>query len=272
MDKIRYDPDEQGGLELARAVVLQCLKENRNCHQYIDVFSSLDNYVDFIGDLGQGRRRLTMLAQDVLWELMIQGVIAPGLNSTNPNLPFFHFTEYGEEVISEQKYMPHDPTGYLDRFRANIENADPVILAYLTESLDCFVRGNSIASVIMLGIAAEQVFLLLCNALVDSLCDTNEKTEFDKILNRNPMKPKLDWFLNKIQELQQSSSHPLPDNVNIMLCTIYDFIRCQRNELGHPQDTLPNVTREDAYINLRVFPSYYEMANQVITYLQSNKV
>ena len=213
-----------------------------------------------------------MLAQDVLWELMIQGVIAPGLNTGNPNLPFFHTTEYGERVISEQKYMPHDPTGYLDHFRAEIENADPVIVAYLTESLECFVRGNSIASVVMLGIAAERVFLLLCSALNDSLSTPIEKAEFDRVLNRNAMKPKMDLFLDKIQKLQQGSPRPLPDNVNIMLCTIYDFIRCQRNDLGHPQDTLPYVTREDAYVNLRICPSYCEMANQVIIYFQKNSV
>ena len=272
MDKIKFDPDEKGGLELARAVVLQCLKENRNCYQYNNVFSSLDNYVDFIGDLKQGRRRLTMLAQDVLWELMIQGVIAPGLDSNNPNLPFFHITEYGEKVVLEQKYVPHDPTGYLDRFRVDIGSPDPVVIIYLSESLECFARGNLIASVVMLGIAAERVFLLLCRALSESLSDQGEKAEFDRILAQKAMKPKLDWFLSKVQKLQQGLPRPLPDNVNIMLCTIYDFIRCQRNDLGHPQDSLPNVTREDAYVNLRVFPSYYEMANQVVSYLETNKV
>ena len=272
MDKISFNPDEKGGLELARAVVLRHLKEDRNCQQYQHVISSLDNYVDFIGDLQKGRSRFQMLALDVLWELMIQGVIAPGLNAANPNLPFFHITEYGERVISEQKYMPHDPTGYLDHFRAEIENADPVIIAYLTESLECFVRGNPIACVVMLGIAAERVFLLLCSALNDSLSDPSEKAKFDRVLKRNAMKPKMDWFLDKIQRLQRGSPRPLPDNVNIMLCTIYDFIRCQRNDLGHPQDNLPNVTREEAYVNLRVFPSYYEMTNQVMAYFRENKV
>lgn len=259
MDKISFNPDEKGGLELARAVVLRRLKEDRNCQQYQHVISSLDDYVDFIGDLQQGRKRFEMLALDVLWELMIQGVIAPGLNTLNPNLPFFHITEYGATVISEQKYMPHDPTGYLDHFRAEIENADAVIIAYLTESLECFVRGNPIACVVMLGIAAERVFLLLCSALNDSLSDPSEKAEFDRVLD-------------KIQRLQRGKPRPLPDNVNIMLCTIYDFIRCQRNDLGHPQDTLPNVAREEAYVNLRVFPSYYEMTNQVMAYFRENKI
>ena len=203
---------------------------------------------------------------------MIEGVIAPGLDIGNPNLPFFHITKYGEKVISEQKYVPDDPTGYLDRFRADIKDPDPVVIIYLSESLECFARGNLISSVVMLGIAAERVFLLLCSALSESLSDPSEKTEFDRVLAQRGMKPKMDWFLGKIQKLQQGSPRPLPDDVNIMLCTIYDFIRCQRNNLGHPQDSLPSVTREDAYVNLRVFPSYFEMANQIINYFRSNKV
>lgn len=78
----------------------------------------------------------------------------------------------------------------------------------------------------------------------------------------------MDWILNKTQLLRKH----LPDNVNIMLNTIFDFIRCQRNDLGHPQQTPPNVTRDDAFVNLRIFPNYYKMVNQVIDYLNKNSI
>jgi hypothetical protein len=272
VDKITFDPNEQGGLELARVIVLQRLRDDHSWNQHGTVSREFDRYVDYVGDSEEGRRRFASLVQDILWELMIQGVIAPGLNVSNPNLPFFHITEYGKKVISEQKYMPHDPTGYLDRFRAGLKDPDSVVTIYLSESLECFARENMIASVVMLGIAAERVFLLLCNALLDSLSDPSEKTEFERILDRRSMKPKMDWVLNKIQKLQQGSPRPLPDNVNIMLCAIYDFIRCQRNDLGHPQDSLPSVTREGAYVNLQVFPGYCEMADQVVNYLRTKRV
>ena len=272
MDKINFDPSEEGGFELARAIVLQRLKEDTSWSQYDHSGTGFNRYVEYVGDPEAGRRRLCFLAQDILWELMIQGVIAPGLNINNPNLPFFHITEYGGKVISAGKYLPHDPTGYLDRFRGEVMNPDPVVMSYLSESLECFSRGNLVASVVMLGIASERMFLLLCNALLDSLSDPKEKAEFGKTLDLNAIKPKMGWVLDKIQSLQRGSPRPLSDNVNIMLVTIFDFIRCQRNDLGHPQDSPPNVTLEDAYVNLRVFPSYCGMANQVINYLQTNKV
>ena len=63
-------------------------------------------------------------------------------------------------------------------------------------------RGNLIASVVILGIAAQCVFSLLCSALSKSLSDHSEKTKFDNILAQRAMKPKMYWFLDKIQKLQ----------------------------------------------------------------------
>jgi hypothetical protein len=49
-------------------------------------------------------------------------------------------------------------------------------------------------------------------------------------------------------------------------------MRCQRNEVGHPRETPPNVHRQDAFVNLQIFPRYYEIAEQVRTFLASNPV
>lgn len=89
---------------------------------------------------------------------------------------------------------------------------------------------------------------------------------------QNAMKPKLDWLLNKLENIQAQRPRPLPDNVNVMLAVIYDFIRVQRNDVGHPQDSPPQLTREEVFVNLRVFPTYYATAQDVIDYLASNKV
>jgi hypothetical protein len=107
---------------------------------------------------------------------------------------------------------------------------------------------------------------------LSALTDPTEKSKFDSILKSNPIKPKEDWVLNKIQSIQKKRPRPLPDNVNVMLTVVFDFIRSQRNSLGHPQETPPKVSREDAYVNLRIFPGYYKILNQVIEYLSRNKV
>lgn len=272
MSKINFDPDEEGGLELARAIVLERLRNDRNWNQYDHSGSGFDRFVEYVGDPGHGRQKLVSLAQDVLWEFMIQGVVAPGLNVGNPNLPFFHITDYGGRVLIEGEFLPHDPTGYLERFRNEAPSLDSTVESYLAESLNCFTRGSLIASVVMLGVASERTFQLLCDSLLNAIADTTEKSKFQEILDKRAMKPKMDWVLNKIQAMQSKSPRPLPDNVNIMLASIFDFIRCQRNDLGHPQEEPRKVTREDAYVNLRIFPSYSKMVNQVIAYFNHNQV
>ena len=151
-------------------------------------------------------------------------------------------------------------------------NADPTVLAYLTEALETFRKGNVVASTVMLGIAAERVFLLLCDSLHNALADVGEKAVFDKLLSRFPMKPKVDWVQNKIQPLQARAGSGIPENASIMLLSIYDMMRSQRNELGHPRETPPKVARQDAFVSLQVFSRYYQIAEEVRAYLSSKSV
>ncbi len=271
MSKISFDPEEEGGVETVRAIILLRLREDQSWNQFGQP-QGFDKFVDYIGDADKGRLKLGSLYQDILWEFIIQGVIFPGINLSNSNLPWFHLTEYGRRVLEEGRYLPHDPTGYIKRFRTNVINPDPVVVTYLTESLECFRRGNLIASIVMLGIASERMLLLLCSALLDSLSNGTEKEEAQNIFKSMPIKPKLDWVTNKIENLQRGKPRPLPDDVNIMLIAIFNFIRRQRNDLGHPQESPPEITREQAFANLEIFPSYCSMANQVVEYFHDNRV
>lgn len=269
MNKISFDANEEGGYELARAIMLERLRRDSSWSQLNSYDPGFDPYVEYVGN---SRTKLLILLQDVFWEFIIQGIVAPGTNLSTPDLPWFHLTDYGRKVLESEGVLPHDPAGYLQRFRNDVGTPDPTVEAYLSESLNCFTRGTYIASVVMLGVASERAFLLLCNALLNALSDPNEKSAFETILRRLAIKPKEDWVLSKIQAIQSTRPRPLPDNVNIMLTLIFDFIRSQRNNLGHPQDNPPKTTREEAFVNLRMFPGYYKMLNQVMEYLSLNPV
>ena len=200
---------------------------------------------------------------------MVQGIVAPGSDPDNIELPFFHVTDYGKAVLDSLPESPYFPQRYLSRFREQLPAADPTMLAYLSESLETFVRGNHIAATVMLGIAAERVFLLVCESVAAATGAPPEKKKFLQILASRVMKPKLDWVNQKFQSIRAPG---FPDNAGIMVTTVYDLLRFQRNDLGHPRDTPPSISRSDAFVNLQVFPRYYLVAEQVRIFLAANAV
>ena len=60
--------------------------------------------------------------------------------------------------------------------------------------------------------------------------------------------------------------------VDQMVTTVYDLLRFQRNELGHPRETPPSITRADAFVNLQIFPRYYLIAEEVRKFLEAQAV
>lgn len=212
---------------------------------------------------------MILAAQEVFWNLVFEGVLAIGKNSSNLNLPWFHVTRYGHEVLRAGPANPHDSTGYLKQLFEKVPQADPSVVAYLSESLNAFRHGNRVAATVMLGIAAERVFLLLCDSLAAALADPAEQKDFEKVLGRFAINPKLKWVHQKIQSIK---ARGFPENANIMVTAIYDFMRGQRNELGHPREVPPAVTQEDAFVNLQVFPRYYQTAEEVRAFLVANRV
>src|SRR5436305_1334938 len=50
----------------------------------------------------------------IFWDLLIEGVVRPGLqDAMNENLPFYHITEFGRNAIKDGGKSPYDPDGYL---------------------------------------------------------------------------------------------------------------------------------------------------------------
>jgi hypothetical protein len=273
--KIPFDPMNPD-LETVRQIVVERLRRDTTWRQLDNTGDGFAPFVDYVAatefERQNGRSLLLFLAQEVFWQFVVEGVLAPGMDSSNLKLPWFHITKYGRDVLASSEPQPYDPMGYLARVHERIKIPDPTVMAYLAESLETFRKGNRVASTVMLGIAAERVFLLLCDSLAGALSSTSEKAAFTKLLDRFPMKPKLDWVYTKIQQIQKQAPPGFPDNTTIMLVAIYDLMRCQRNELGHPREAPPNIERRDAFVNLQIFPRYYEIAEDVRTFVGANSV
>jgi hypothetical protein len=180
---------------------------------------------------------------ELLWQLVAEGVIRPG-GATGLDFPHVSLTEYGKRIISSGTPHPHDIDGFLKQIK-NGQDIDPTVEAYLVESLYTFRQNRLVASAILLGIAAERTFLMISEALLGSLASSNHRDALRKLLDRQPMKPKLDWVHGQLVELdgRRPRLEGYPESTALIVTGIYDLIRQQRNDLGHPQDTPPRVER-----------------------------
>ena len=53
------------------------------------------------------------LIVEVIWSMVVQGLLVPGFNDSNQSYPFLRLTEYGKNCVKEDRILPHDPDGYL---------------------------------------------------------------------------------------------------------------------------------------------------------------
>jgi len=168
MEKIKYDINDPNIIEVIRSVIFNRLKRGGWEQLYVGD-TGFDEYFDFGTNISRARDNLILKVQEIFWQLISQGVITPGINTSNPNLPWFRLTDYGKKVIEEERFMPHDPTNYINNYKRALSRPNSVVVSYLEESLRCFTVGCMLASTMMLGIASEVAFLNLCKTLLNSL-------------------------------------------------------------------------------------------------------
>lgn len=97
-----------------------------------------------------------LLVHETVWDLLVQGVLAPGKNSLNLHLPFVHVTEYGAQCLEDGTILAHDPDAYVAR---TIEQSSGLASALVTESVRdaqfAYARGLYRVVVVLLARAAD---------------------------------------------------------------------------------------------------------------------
>jgi hypothetical protein len=103
-----------------------------------------------------------IVVHEIVWELLVQGVLAPGKNSLNLNLPFVHVTDYGARCLEEGEILAHDPEGYERRLATESGGRLPrVALDSAQEASRAFRAGLYSTSLLLLARASS----LLTDAL-----------------------------------------------------------------------------------------------------------
>lgn len=204
----------------------------------------------------------------IMWDLMIEGIIRPGLNDgNNLNLPFFHVTERGKAMLKDPN-TPYDPDGFLRKIRTAIPDIDVIIMAYLAESLHTFRINCLLSSTIALGVAAEKTLLLAIEAYGDAL-PSPRKEAFKKKTDGMMIKVQYDHFSKFFEShLKALLPNDVKESLDIALVTVFNMFRTHRNGAGHP--TGKTLSREEVHALLTSFPLYVTKVYAMISWIKTN--
>jgi hypothetical protein len=208
--------------------------------------------------------------QQIIHEFYIEGIIIPGPR-IRPDIisqshflifPFYHITEYGEKVLENTEYQPHDPSGYLKKIRTEISTLDPVIIRYLEECLNCFRHNLLLSAAVMLGCASEKAVLLLIESFGNTLGE--DKSAFEKETNTFIISRKYNALWSRLEPMAKSLPDGLGDQLGNIIDRTFDIIRNTRNEAGHPSGN--TIEKETIHANLLLFPIFCKRIYKLINH------
>lgn len=191
-------------------------------------------------------------------ELFRTGLLAWGLNLSNPDPPFFHLTARGKQALSNATRDPSNPAGYL-RHLASVARLNPVAMSYLTEGLECYVAGLFKAAAVMVGAAAESTILGLRDTVVQQLSAAGNPVASE--LSATKIKTITAALRRHFDGVKVGFTTELRDQFDAYWSAFSQQIRVVRNDVGHPKSVDP-VTPESVHASLLVFP---ELARLVAT-------
>lgn len=201
------------------------------------------------------KTRVYSVVRETVQELISNGMIYPGLpDDQNSHYPWLSITEYGKNAFAQENWLPYDPEGYLYALKTGVPDIDDITLTYIGESVAAFNRRNLLSASITIGVASENLILLLIEAYLHWISDARRKTRLEgKIKNRFIYTQYLEFkkeFLIDINSLPDD----LKSNWEVYLDGIFNFIRLNRNSAGHP--TGIKVDTKIVYANLQIFAEY----------------
>lgn len=213
---------------------------------------------------GHGTRTATGDADtfiDVFWGLFHEGLITLGLDDANNGFPWYRLSPFGRRIIeNHDTHFYHDVQSYTDRLKQEIPDLDEVTLVYLKEAMQAFRSNCQLAATVMLGVAAEHIFLDLLEAAANS---PNFGDKFAPAKKERQTLSMMTKFRKALETQTSDFPRSLREDLETRFDGIQSIIRQYRNEAGHPTGKF--IDREQVYVLLQLFVSYakkiYELKN-----------
>lgn len=204
--------------------------------------------------------------REVVQEFINSGLLYPGQpGDQNSGYPWLTITTYGKEAFLTENWLPYDPEGYVKALKATVPTLDDVTLAYIGESISSFSRRQLLSATITLGVASENLMLLLIEAYLAWLPEPRKSALQKKIEDR--------WISTQYKEFKlefTKDAKTLPKELQAdwetYLDGIFNFIRLNRNSAGHP--TGKELGAKVVYANLQIFAEYARYIHALMAFFK----
>ena len=174
------------------------------------------------------------VVREVVQELINTGFLYPGTpGDFNSGYPWLSITAHGAEAFMSEDWLPYDPEGYLRALKEKVPEMDDVTFAYIGESISAFNRRHLLSATITLGVASENLMLILIEAYTNWLEDLR-KTKFQKHIEDRRIATQYKEFKKEFTADVKSLPKELQSDWEIYLDGIFNFVRLNRNDAGHP--------------------------------------
>lgn len=190
---------------------------------------------------GVDDRQLT----ELLWKLLSEGLVFADYEGYRVGIQWALTARGRRALEGEAEYEPDDAEGYVRGLQARIPELDELALLYTREALRAYEARCYLASSVMLGVASERCFQILGESFAGWL-DTHRPEEAERFRQifdkpRATYVQKFKEFRNVMDRHKSELPAELSQNMALNLDSMFDLIRINRNDAGHPTGRL-NVT------------------------------
>jgi hypothetical protein len=216
---------------------------------------------------GCGLTQYNLMA--MAWDWISRGLAYFDMSPRASSNWSLQLSERGTRYIDAEEENPYNDTIWYASLVKKSEGLSEIEKQYAQEAIQAFVNELYVSCHVMIGVASEAVVVRMAKAMARSALIEGRESILKAVNNPrlsirelfNKMRPELDKAKTRIPG-------NLADNMSIWLDSMFDVIRVNRNEAGHPAGS--NVGREESVMVLRCFVTYMSKACRLICHLEQN--
>lgn len=209
------------------------------------------------------RTKVCSIAREIVQDLILAGYIYPGIaDDASRSYPWLTITEFGKEAFLKEDWLPYDSEGYVKAIKEKIPQIDDITLMYIGECVSAYNRRQLLSATITLGVASENLMLMLIEAYINWIPDAPRKLAFQKKVDGRFISTQYKEFKKEFVNDIKSLPKEFQSDWESYIDTVFNFIRINRNDAGHPTGKVSDA--KIVYANLQIFAEYASFIYKLI--------